>query len=151
MGIKDASFVLELFNTSGWLKYIGDRNIHILLDAEKFIEKANTNANACIWIICLKDNPILPVGIVTLIKRELLLYPDIGYALLPEWMNFGLALEATSAVMKEIMSLLHFESIHAITLKENEQSVKLLHKLNFNFEKDFVENAELLQLFTFKG
>jgi ribosomal-protein-alanine N-acetyltransferase len=56
IGIKDASFVLELFNTSGWLKYIGDRNIHTVLDAEKFIEKAVDNANACIWTIKLKDN-----------------------------------------------------------------------------------------------
>jgi ribosomal-protein-alanine N-acetyltransferase len=68
---------LELFNTSGWLKYIGDRNIHTALDAEKFIEKAVDNANACIWTIKLKDNTALPIGIITLIKREYLFYPDI--------------------------------------------------------------------------
>jgi ribosomal-protein-alanine N-acetyltransferase len=89
---------LELFNTSGWLKYIGDRNIHTALDAEKFIEKAVDNANACIWTIKLKDNTALPIGIITLIKREYLFYPDIGYALLPQWMNFGFALEASSTL-----------------------------------------------------
>jgi|JI9StandDraft_2_1071091.scaffolds.fasta_scaffold393882_1 ribosomal-protein-alanine N-acetyltransferase len=150
IGIKDASFVLELFNTSGWLKYIGDRNIHTVVDAEKFIENAVDNANACIWTIRLKDNTALPIGIITLIKRDYLLYPDLGYALLPDWMNFGFALEATYAMMQEIQTFHHFESLHAITLKENEQSIKLLHKLDFNFEKDLVENAELLQLFTFK-
>jgi ribosomal-protein-alanine N-acetyltransferase len=79
-----------------------------------------------------------------------LIYPDLGYALLPDWMNFGFALEATYAMMQEIKTFHHFESLHAITLKENKQSLKLLHKLDFNFEKEYVEHAELLQLFTFK-
>lgn len=150
IGIKDASFVLELFNTSGWLKYIGDRNIHTVLDAEKFIGKAIDNANACIWTICLKENTSLPIGIITLIKRDYLIYPDLGYALLPDWMNFGFALEASYAMMQEIKKFHHFENLHAITLKENKQSLKLLHKLNFSFEKEYTEHAELLQLFTFK-
>ena len=150
IGIKEASFVLELFNTSGWLKYIGDRNIHTVLDAEKFIGKAIDNPNACIWTICIKEDMSLSIGIITLIKREYLVYPDIGYALLPQWMHFGYALEASLAIIKEIKKLQYFEKLHAITLKENEQSVKLLQKMNFNFENDFVENAELLQLFTIK-
>lgn len=150
IGIKDASFVVELFNTSGWLKYIGDRNIHTVIDAEKFIGKAIDNANASIWTICLKESTVLPIGIITLIKREYLHYPDIGYALLPQWMHFGYALEASLAVIKEIKKLQSFEKLHAITLKENQQSVKLLQKMNFNFENDFVENDELLQLFTIK-
>jgi RimJ/RimL family protein N-acetyltransferase len=52
-------------------------------------------------------------------------------------------------MMQEIKTLHHFERLHAITLKENNLSIKLLHKLDFNFDKEFVENAELLQLFTF--
>jgi hypothetical protein len=49
---NDATFVIQLFNTSGWLKYIGDRNIRSIAVAEHFILNANTNSNAAIWTIC---------------------------------------------------------------------------------------------------
>ena len=36
--IEDAAFILELFNTPDWLRFIGDRQIHTLSDAEKYIQ-----------------------------------------------------------------------------------------------------------------
>ena len=34
---NDAPFILELLNTEGWLRYIGDRHIHTIADAVKYI------------------------------------------------------------------------------------------------------------------
>ena len=35
----DAPFILELMNTPGWLKYIGDRNINTVEEARDYIKK----------------------------------------------------------------------------------------------------------------
>ena len=36
--VTDAPFFFELFNSEGWLKYIGDRNIKTVADAEQQIK-----------------------------------------------------------------------------------------------------------------
>jgi [ribosomal protein S5]-alanine N-acetyltransferase len=33
----DASFILALLNTPGWLKFIGDRGVKTIEDAQKYI------------------------------------------------------------------------------------------------------------------
>jgi len=33
----DAAFILELVNDPDWLRNIGDRNVHTLADAERYI------------------------------------------------------------------------------------------------------------------
>ena len=35
--LSDAPFIFELLNTPSWLKYIGDRKIKTLEDAEKYL------------------------------------------------------------------------------------------------------------------
>jgi hypothetical protein len=40
--VDDAPFILELMNTPGWLKYIGDRNIKTVEDAAESIKKTNS-------------------------------------------------------------------------------------------------------------
>lgn len=35
---EDSSFMYELMNSPKWLKYIGDRKVHTVEDAEKHIE-----------------------------------------------------------------------------------------------------------------
>jgi [ribosomal protein S5]-alanine N-acetyltransferase len=145
--VQDATFVIQLFNTSGWLKYIGDRNIHTITAAEDFILNANTNSNAAIWTICINEKPTLPLGIITLIKRAYLAYPDVGYALLPNAMNLGYAKEATQAVIEEIKAANFLAQIHAITLEENVPSLNLLSKLHFSFDKQISEQNEVLQVY----
>lgn len=146
--LKDACFIIELFNTEGWLTYIGDRKIHSLSEAQKFIETAMFNANAAIWTITIKEQPDAPVGIITLIKRDFLSYPDIGYALLPQAMNHGYAFEATAAALDMLSNYDLIHQIFAITLPNNKASVHLLNKLNFNFEKEILEHNELLHLYS---
>jgi RimJ/RimL family protein N-acetyltransferase len=88
------------------------------------------------------------LGIITLIKRDYLNFPDIGYALLPNAMGFGYAYEATQVVINDIKTNSLFESLNAITLIENASSINLLEKLNFNFEKEIFENNESLSIYS---
>ena len=39
LSAEDSKFILELVNTEGWLKFIGDRNVKDLPDAIDYIEK----------------------------------------------------------------------------------------------------------------
>jgi hypothetical protein len=39
INLVDSKFMLELVNTKGWLKYIGDRKVHNVTDAEQYIQR----------------------------------------------------------------------------------------------------------------
>ena len=39
--IEDAPFILELYNDPDFIKYIGDRNIHSIFDAESSLKSAH--------------------------------------------------------------------------------------------------------------
>ncbi len=38
IAVDDAAFILELMNTPGWIKYIGDRNIKTVEQAATYIK-----------------------------------------------------------------------------------------------------------------
>jgi ribosomal-protein-alanine N-acetyltransferase len=142
--IHDAAFVLTLFNTKDWLEFIGDRNIHSLKAAEQYIYSVLENNNACLWTICKKDKTSDPIGLVTLIYRDYLAHPDIGYALLPSFYGNGFAFEAVHEMINTLASHKIFEKIAAISLPNNSHSLNLLEKLNFNYIGEINDKNELL-------
>ena len=138
---SDSHFILELLNTEGWLRYIGNRNINSELDALSYISRINENPNAVYWVIVLKENQTA-IGLVTLIQRDYLEFRDIGFALLPAYSNQGHTYEATKAVLAHLN-----ESIAAITLSENKASIKLIERLGFKFDKIIERENEKLSLY----
>lgn len=138
---SDSHFILELLNTEGWLRYIGNRNINSEADALSYIRRINENPNAVYWVIVLKENHTA-IGLVTLIQRDYLEFRDIGFALLPAYSNQGHAYEATKAVLAHLN-----ESITAITLSENKASIKLIERLGFKFDKIIERENEKLSLY----
>ena len=44
---SDSEFILELVNTEGWLKFMGERNVKNKVDSEKHIQKIQAAAN---WV-----------------------------------------------------------------------------------------------------
>ena len=136
--IDDAGFVLELLNSPSWLKYIGDRNVKNLEDAknyisDKLISSYIKNGFGLYEIILKKDN--IPVGMCGLIKRDTLENIDLGFALSPVFTGKGYAFEAAFATLNYAKTVLKLERIIAITTTENKNSIKLLEKLKFVFEK----------------
>lgn len=69
-----------------------------------------------------------------LIKREELPDPDIGFALLPDFMNKGFAFEAATAVLQDARDRLQLKQVLAIATPDNEASIQLLRRLGFRFE-----------------
>jgi RimJ/RimL family protein N-acetyltransferase len=81
-------------------------------------------------LVTLK-NLTTPIGICGLLKRDELKYPDLGYALLPEFFSQGYAKEAALAVLQNSRTHQYINIISAITLPDNVSSNNLLNKLGF--------------------
>lgn len=138
LAIEHASFILNLTNTEGWLKNIGDRNIHSIEDAENYLNKNYIlhheihGFGFCAVHLKSDDTPIGTCGIM---KREGLEDIDIGFALLPAYAKKGYAFEAATAVMEYAKQELKLKKVVAITVKSNQSSRRLLEKIGLSFEK----------------
>jgi [ribosomal protein S5]-alanine N-acetyltransferase len=141
--LDDYDFIESLVNTKGWIENIGDRNIHSKNDAIGYINKILGTENFFYWVVRTKDANT-PIGIISFLKRSYLENFDIGFAFLPDFTNKGYAYEAAKALLLTVSKLPEFNSILATTLYSNNNSIKLLTKLGFRFEKEIeIENAKL--------
>jgi len=139
----DSKFILELLNTQGWIKFIGDRNVHNEIDAGNYIQRILDNHNCAYSVFKLKENKT-PLGIITFIKRDNQQFPDIGFAMLPGYEKNGFAYEAARKYMDEIVKNGQHKNIIGITVSDNWKSISLLEKLGLRFkEKYFEKNDEL--------
>ena len=138
LGAGDAPFILELVNEPAWLRYIGDRGIRTLEDAQSYIEKSLVEMyrrlGFGLYLVELKQSGV-PIGICGLIKRESLENVDLGFAFLSRFWAQGYATESASAVMSYGTKDLGIPRIVAITSQDNPASARLLEKLGFRFER----------------
>jgi [ribosomal protein S5]-alanine N-acetyltransferase len=148
--IKDAGFILDLLNTEGWLKFIGDRNVHDEAAAQAYILRIMNRPGCFYHVVRLKGND-MPLGIVTFLKRDTQAHFDIGFAFLPQSEKNGYAFEATSGYLQRIIATGNHERVIAITLKENERSIGLLRKLGLQWAHNFEEAGEQMQLYAING
>ncbi len=140
----DSEFFLELVNSPEWLKYIGDRKIRTTKDARAQIKKIKDNPDGNYWVVRLKDQ-LIPIGIITFIKRSYLDHYDIGFAFFSKYGGRGYAFEATTAVLRDVLMNKKYSLILAITVAENTNSIKLIEKLGLTYCKNLqVENDPLL-------
>lgn len=132
MTIGDAAFILELLNDPAWLRFIGDKGVHTIDDAQAYILDGPVamyeSLGFGLWLVELKTSRV-PIGICGLIKRDSLEDVDIGYAFLPEHRAQGYALESSAACLHYGHSKLGLRRIVAITDPDNQRSVRLLEKL----------------------
>lgn len=149
----DGEFIYKLLNTPGWLKYIGSRSINCPEDGVKYIEeklaKGYKENGFGFYLMILKSTG-QKAGMCGLVKRDGLDDVDIGFALLPEFENFGYASEASQSVLKFAKDILKLHRIAAITVPYNYSSIKLLEKLGMKFEKtiNIPNDTEDLLLYT---
>ena len=93
----DAAFFLALLNDVGWIRNIGDRNVHSSGEAVACMNKtyiAHYEKNGFgLYLVAFKNGT--PIGMCGLIKRDALDDVDMGFAFLPAYRGQGYALEAT--------------------------------------------------------
>ena len=151
--LDDSKFILELLNTGGWIKYIGDRKIRTIEQAIDYLEKGPLKSyrenGFGLGLVQLKTNRE-SVGMCGLLKRDYLDHPDLGFAFLPEHTGKGYAYEIAKRTVDDGLNGLHLERILAISLPENFSSVRLLGKIGFSYIKNFItdDTKEELSLYS---
>jgi RimJ/RimL family protein N-acetyltransferase len=149
---EDAPFIFELLNTSGWIRFIGDRGIKTLSDASDYLSArlipSYRQFGFGFYLVKLKSQNI-PAGICGLVKRASLEDVDLGYAFLPAFEGKGYALQASRAVLDHAFRNLKMVRIVAITNTDNFRSIRLLEKLGMKREKTFVLPGEKAELFLY--
>lgn len=133
--VRDAGFFIRLINSPPWIRYIGDRNVHSEAEAATYLTNGPIRHYHEFGFgmrrMCLKHSGKV-VGICGLVRRAGLDYPDLGFALLPEFEGQGLAYEASRTILTEDATGMPLVS--AITDPDNLRSIALLHRLGFRQE-----------------
>lgn len=147
---EHAPFMLNLLNTPGYYKYIGDRNVRSIGDAEAYIlngpAKSYERFGFGFYIVNLKTDTT-PIGICGLVKRETMKDVDIGFAFLPEYESKGYGFESATAIMQWAKEKLDLKALAGIVLENNLPSVRLLEKLGLKFQEKFMMDKEELMLY----
>jgi RimJ/RimL family protein N-acetyltransferase len=134
----DAPFILRLLNEPSFLRYVGDRGIRTLEDAEGFIRTvpmALYEKYGFGHFLSERKEDGAMLGICGLIKRDSLEDVDIGYSLLPEHWSKGYALEAATATLEYARTTAGLRRLVAIVSPENEPSRKVLARIGLRFER----------------
>ena len=135
--MEDAEFILELYNSPNFIKFIGDRNLRTVEDAEtyikeKFLPHVEKHGFGSYVIVTKSDTK--KIGNVGIYVRDGLDAPDIGFSFLPEFERKGYGFEASKKLMEIAFSEFGLKKISAITTKENIASQKLIEKLGLKFQ-----------------
>lgn len=146
---EDHAFVEELVNTAGWIKFIGDRNVHSKEDALRYIQKILSTPELFYWVATIKDTNE-PAGIISFMKRSYLDHYDIGFALLPRYQQSGYAVEAAMQVLQLAHETYGYETVLATTLPDNIKSINLLAKMGFVFKEAIIQGGETLNVYIHK-
>lgn len=134
---RDAQFIVALLNDPDFLRFVGDRGVRDLADAQPYIERiraAYQRDGFGLWISERKRDGE-QVGMCGLIRREGLPDIDIGFATLPAFRKSGYTAEAAGATVEFARSVIGLSRLVAITTHDNRASIGLLEKLGLRFEK----------------
>ena len=151
MTLEDAPFMLELLNTPNWIKFIGDRHVKTVEEAESYLKngvlKSYEEMGFGFYKLLLKGEDTKIIGTSGLVKRPQLDDVDIGFAMLPSYEGKGFGWEAAKEIMDFAENELLLKRIVAITAPSNINSIRLLEKLGLIYEKwvkPFDDDEELL-------
>lgn len=146
----DAAFILALVNDADWLRFIGDKGVHNLDDARRYLRDGPLAMYArCGHGLCCieRRSDGAPLGMCGLLKRDSLDDIDLGYALLPAARGQGYAAEAAAAVLAFGFATLGVPRIVAITALDNQASAHVLEGVGMRFERVLEGDAKALRLF----
>lgn len=146
ISLDDSEFIFELVNTQGWIKFIGDKQIHSYSDALTYVKSIIQDESKLYWTIKLNDVGT-EIGIVTFMKKDYLEFNDIGFALLPAFWGRGYAYEASNSVLAFLSNQYALPTIFATVLPDNSTSIKLLEKLGFSFCKIIQNQGKELYIY----
>ncbi len=134
----DSGFILELLTDPAFRANVGDRGVHDLPSAARYIEQVPTASYArfgfCMYLVEHRDSG-QALGMCGLLRRDS--HPDveIGFAMLPVGRGRGYASEAAAAALQLGTERFGLQRIVAITAPDNRDSIRILERLGFRFER----------------
>lgn len=139
LNTSDTDFIITLLNSEGWLHFIGDRKVKDTSDALNYLNTGplksyRENGFGLYKVSLTKTN--IPIGICSLLQREYLDRPDIGFAFLPDYQNQGFAFESAEAIIKYCKEELKILNLAALCMQSNIRSINLLKKLGFSYDRE---------------
>lgn len=138
VSVEDADIIFQLYNMPNFIKFIGDKNINSLSDAEnyiksKFLPQIEKRGFGNFILVLKEGNQ--KIGSVGIFEREGLDVADIGFSVLEKYEGKGLMFEAAQKVKSIGMGDFGLHKISAITSKDNFSSQKLIERLGLKFQK----------------
>jgi RimJ/RimL family protein N-acetyltransferase len=134
----DAEFMLGLLNDPAWIRFIGDRGVRSAEAARDYLANGPIAMYALegfgLYLVELKDGGV-PIGICGLIKRAGLDDVDLGFAFMPQFRGRGFGIESAAAVLAYGRNAFGLRRIVAITSPDNDDSIRLLQRIGFRFER----------------
>lgn len=134
----DAPFILELYNSQDFLRFVGDKQLGNQEDAKRYIDEnilaMHRQHGVCLLLVEKRDS-LEKLGVCGLIKRPELSAYDIGYGFKPAAYGQGFGLEAGLTVLDYAKRQSHIDQLVAITTSDNDSSRALLSKLGFSYIK----------------
>ncbi|MDX1404660.1 MAG: GNAT family N-acetyltransferase [Woeseiaceae bacterium] len=136
LSYDDAEFIVELVNEPSFKRYIGDKNVHSIDDARRYLDDGpiavSIRYGYGMYRVSTKDDGSA-AGICGLLRREGFDDPDLGFAFLSRFRMRGYAGESARAVLQQGFGEFGLDRIIAMANPENEASLHLLEKLGFHY------------------
>lgn len=73
---------------------------------------------------------------------------DLGYRFMRQYWGKGIATESCKACLDYGLNQLNLKKIIAMVLPDNAASIRVLEKLNFLFDKEIIEDGDLVRVYT---
>ena len=149
--VDDAGFIVAQLNDPDFIRNVADRGVRTAAEARSYLLDGPVASyrrhGFGLHLVELKTTRT-PIGVCGLIKRDVLDDVDIGFAFLAPYRQQGFALEAARATMAFARTL-GLARVVAIVAPHNADSIRLLRKLGFSYERrvKFADDAEELELF----
>ena len=136
--VDDAEIMLAIWNDPAFIANVNDRGIRTIDEAREAVAAGAAKmfddyGYGPFWLSLKSDGTM--IGICGLFKRDNLDHPDIGFAVLPEWVGKGYAGEAAVAVVAHARTELGLPALSAIVSPSNAASIGLIKKLGMSFER----------------
>jgi [ribosomal protein S5]-alanine N-acetyltransferase len=136
--LDDAPFIMALLNEPDFIRFIADRNIRSLDDAQRYLENGPLASYARngfgLWCVERTSDQVA-LGMCGLIRRDGLDAVDIGYAYLSVHYGHGYATEAARGVVAYGREVLALPRVVAIVDPGNTASIHVLKKIGLRFER----------------
>jgi ribosomal-protein-alanine N-acetyltransferase len=137
--LNDAKAIFGLRTNKGVNTFITRTMLYNLSETRAFIDSiSNSIANntSIFWVLETKDTAEL-IGTVGLRNFEIEEdYAEIGYDLHPDFQEDGYMSEAFKAILNFAAKQMELKFVEAFTHKDNNASIALLEKFNFELQPD---------------